>query len=170
MFDTIVIATDGSQSVSRAVAVALDLAERFDAAVHALYVVDAGEVDSSPERLREELRDALGERGEEALAAVRETADRAVTTAVREGRPAAEIGAYARECDADAVATGTRGRHGENRFLIGSVAERVVRTCSVPVLTVRQLDGNGSADAENAGATAGDEGATSDDADTARRG
>ncbi|MFC6724764.1 universal stress protein, partial [Halobium palmae] len=47
---------------------------------------------------------------------------------------------YAREEDADLVATGTRGRHGENRFLIGSVAERVVRTCPVPVLTVRQLD------------------------------
>jgi nucleotide-binding universal stress UspA family protein len=37
------------------------------------------------------------------------------------------------------VAMGTRGRHGENRFLVGSVAEQVVRTCPVPVLTVRQL-------------------------------
>jgi hypothetical protein len=34
---------------------------------------------------------------------------------------------------------GTRGRHGENRFLIGSVAEQVVRSCPMPVLTVRQL-------------------------------
>jgi nucleotide-binding universal stress UspA family protein len=58
---------------------------------------------------------------------------------VREGRPASEIDAYARSVDADLVAMGTRGRHGENRFLIGSVAERVVRTCPVPVLTVRQL-------------------------------
>jgi nucleotide-binding universal stress UspA family protein len=48
---------------------------------------------------------------------------------------------YADTEDADVVAMGTRGRHGENRFLIGSVAERVVRTCPVPVLTVRQLDG-----------------------------
>lgn len=63
-----------------------------------------------------------------------------MTVAVREGRPAAEISNYAREVDADAVAMGTRGRHGENRFLIGSVAERVVRTCPVPVLTVRQLE------------------------------
>ncbi|WP_224448411.1 universal stress protein [Haloprofundus salilacus] len=140
MFDTIVIATDGSESVRRAVAVALDLAETFDASVHALYVVDSGEVDSSPERLREEMSDALHERGEEALETVRAETDRAVTTAVREGRPAAVIGDYARENDADVVATGTRGRHGENRFLIGSVAERVVRTCPVPVLTVRQLD------------------------------
>ncbi|WP_227352846.1 universal stress protein [Haladaptatus salinisoli] len=140
MLDTVVIATDGSESVVRAVRVALDLARRFDAEVHALYVVDAGEVDSSPERLREELHAALESEGEDALESVRDRADRDVVTAVREGDPAAEIREYAREHDADVVATGTRGRHGENRFLIGSVAERVVRTCPTPVLTVRQLE------------------------------
>ncbi|AFK19581.2 MULTISPECIES: universal stress protein [Haloferax] len=140
MFDTIVIATDGSASVRRAVRVAVDLAERFDASVHALYVVDAGDVETSPERLRDEMREALRERGEEAIAEVRAETDRDVTVAVREGRPAGEISNYAREVDADVVAMGTRGRHGENRFLIGSVAERVVRTCPVPVLTVRQLE------------------------------
>jgi nucleotide-binding universal stress UspA family protein len=139
MFETIVIATDGSESVGRAVTVALDLARRFDAAVHALYVVDTGEVESSPERVRGEMRSALRDSGEEALAAVEKSSDREVVTAVREGRPATEIGDYATEIDADVVAMGTRGRHGENRFLIGSVAERVVRTCPVPVLTVRQL-------------------------------
>ena len=35
---------------------------------------------------------------------------------------------------------GTRGRHGEHSFLLGSVAESVVRRCPTPVLTVRQLD------------------------------
>ncbi|WP_435334703.1 universal stress protein [Haloarchaeobius sp. TZWWS8] len=139
MFDTVVIATDGSQSVRRAVTVALDLAERFDATVHALYVVDASEVESSPESVRDQFRAALEESGEEALESVRGSTTRDVVSAVREGRPAAEICAYAREVDADVVATGTRGRHGENRFLIGSVAERVVRTCDRPVLTVRQL-------------------------------
>jgi len=139
MFDSVVVATDGSESVQRAVDVALDLAERFEASVHALYVVDASEVESSPESVRDELRSALESEGEDALSAVVDRASTDVTTAVREGRPAAEITAYAREVDADVVATGTRGRHGENRFLIGSVAERVVRTCDKPVLTVRQL-------------------------------
>lgn len=146
MFDTIVIATDGSDSVRRAVDVALDVAARFDADVHALYVIDAGEVESSPDQVRTDLRDALDSQGELALDTVIETAaerdrDIEVTTEIREGRPAAEISEYAREIDADVVATGTRGRHGENRFLIGSVAERVVRTCPVSVLTVRQLNG-----------------------------
>jgi nucleotide-binding universal stress UspA family protein len=139
MFDSVVVATDGSESVRRAVDVALDLAERFEASVHALYVVDASEVESSPESVQDELRSALESEGEGALSTVVDRAGTEVTTAVREGRPAAEITAYAREVDADIVATGTRGRHGENRFLVGSVAERVVRTCDRPVLTVRQL-------------------------------
>lgn len=140
MIDTVVIATDGSESVGRAVDVALDLARRFDASVHALYVVDSNEVDSSPEALREDLHDALERAGADALSDISERGGPDVTTAVREGRPAAEIERYAREHDADIVATGTRGRHGEHRFLIGSVAERIVRSCPVPVLTVRQLD------------------------------
>ncbi len=139
MFETIVIATDGSASVRRAITVALDLAARFEAEVHALYVVDSGDVESAPARIREEMHEALSDRGRRALSDVREWSDVPVTTAVREGRPAAEIREYAREQGADLVAMGTRGRHGENRFLVGSVAERVVRTCPVPVLTVRQL-------------------------------
>ncbi|WP_297887661.1 universal stress protein [uncultured Halorubrum sp.] len=144
MFDTIVVATDGSDSVQRAVSVAVDVAARFDAEVHAVYVVDAGEVESSPDTVRDDLRDALDDEGRDALDRVSGAAhdrddDLDVTIEVREGRPASEIDAYARSVDADLVAMGTRGRHGENRFLIGSVAERVVRTCPVPVLTVRQL-------------------------------
>jgi nucleotide-binding universal stress UspA family protein len=139
MIDTVVIATDGSESVTRAVDVALDVAGRFDAEVHALYVLEESEFDSAPEEMRADLRDALSAQGETALAAVQDLAPAEVITEVRTGRPATDITRYAREVGADLVATGTRGRHGENRFLIGSVAERVVRTCPVPVLTVRQL-------------------------------
>ncbi|NKE36654.1 universal stress protein [Natronococcus sp. JC468] len=140
MFETVVIATDGSDSVNRAVDVALDLAEKFDAEIHVLSVIDASEVDASPEQLREELRTALETTADAALASVEDRTDDDVTTAVREGRPAGEICEYARAVDADVVATGTRGRHGENRLLLGSVAERVVRRSPAPVMTVRQLE------------------------------
>ncbi|ELY76177.1 universal stress protein [Natrinema pallidum] len=153
MFDTVVVATDGSDSVKRAVDIALDLADRFDAEVHALSVIDASEVDASPQQLRDELRTALETTADAALTTVEERADRDVTTAVREGRPAAEICDYAREVDADVVATGTRGRHGENRLLLGSVAERIVRTSPVPVLTVRQLAPAGEDDGDDGNAT-----------------
>ncbi|ELY80455.1 universal stress protein [Natrinema gari] len=153
MFDTVVVATDGSDSVKRAVDIALDLADRFDAEVHALSVIDASEVDASPQQLRDELRTALETTADAALTTVEERADRDVMTAVREGRPAVEICDYAREVDADVVATGTRGRHGENRLLLGSVAERIVRTSPVPVLTVRQLAPAGDDDGDEGDAS-----------------
>jgi len=134
MFETIVVATDGSDSVSRAVTVALDVADRFDATVHALSVIDTDTGEDTPDR-----RDELNAHAEDALDLVEGETDQPVVTTVREGEPAEEISAYAEEIDADLVTTGTRGRHGENRFLLGSVAERVVRICPVPVLTVRQL-------------------------------
>jgi nucleotide-binding universal stress UspA family protein len=140
MFETVVIATDGSASGERAVETAVDLAGRFDAEVHALYVVDESKVDALPEDLHEEVSEALTEQGAAAIEAVEAAVNGPVATAVREGRPAQEISAYAREVDADVVATGTRGRGGEHSFLLGSVAEAVVRTCPVPVLTVRQLE------------------------------
>ena len=144
MFEEVVIATDGSESAQRAVRMALDFAARFDACVHALYVVDETELQGSPDEIQAELEQALEDAGGEALSFVREqtageTGNDCIKTAVREGEPAGEIIAYAEECDADLIATGTRGRHGDHAFLLGSVAEAVVRRSPVPVLTIRQL-------------------------------
>ncbi len=144
MFETVVIATDGSESAQRAVRMALDFAGRFDACVHALYVVDETELKASPDEIQADLEQALEDAGGEALSFVREqtspeTVNDCIMTAVREGEPAAEIIAYAEENDADLIATGTRGRHGDHAFLLGSVAEAIVRRSPVPVLTVRQL-------------------------------
>ncbi|MFB6185670.1 MAG: universal stress protein [Halobacteriaceae archaeon] len=139
MFETVIIATDGSTTVDRAITVTLDIASRFDADVHALYVVDSGDIESSPNEIKDQLKKALEEQGEKATKEIQNRTDREITTTVREGRPVSEITSYARDVNADLVATGTRGRHGENRFLIGSVAERVIRTCPIPVLTVRHL-------------------------------
>jgi nucleotide-binding universal stress UspA family protein len=145
MFETVVVATDGSESVSRAVDCALDLAARFDATVHALYVRDEGQIETLPDRLHDDVRNALDEQAESAIDAVVEASEAVdgpaeIETAVRAGQPAKRIVGYVREIDADTVAMGTRGRSGEHSFLLGSVAERVVRTCPVPVLTVRQLE------------------------------
>lgn len=144
MFETVVIATDGSESAQRAVRMAIDFADRFDACVHALYVVDETELQASPDEIKADLEQALEDAGGEALSFVRErtaaeTANDCIVTAVREGEPTGEIISYAKECDADLIATGTRGRHGDHAFLLGSVAESVVRRSPFPVLTVRQL-------------------------------
>jgi nucleotide-binding universal stress UspA family protein len=59
-----------------------------------------------------------------------------VWTRVAVGQPVAAIVAAARTVDC--VVMGTRGRSGFARLVLGSVAERVVRTSPVPVLTVPQ--------------------------------
>lgn len=56
-------------------------------------------------------------------------------SALREGVPAREIVAQAREMGADLVVMGTRGREGLERLVLGSVAEKVVRTAPCPVMT-----------------------------------
>ena len=57
---------------------------------------------------------------------------------VRDGEPAEEIIAAAQQSHCDLVVLGTHGRTGLGRFLLGSVAEAVLRKCPCPVLTVKQ--------------------------------
>jgi len=53
------------------------------------------------------------------------------------GDPAAEIVRWAKEHGCDLIVVGTHGRRGFQRFMLGSVAERVVRTAETPLLTAR---------------------------------
>jgi len=59
-----------------------------------------------------------------------------VTTKLLEGNPADAIVERANSINALMIVIGTHGRSGFRRFLLGSVTERVVRTATVPVLTV----------------------------------
>ncbi|MBS1855190.1 MAG: universal stress protein [Acidobacteria bacterium] len=65
----------------------------------------------------------------------------AVETRVVEGLPVDVILRLARETRADLVAMGTHGRSGVQKWMLGSVAERVIRESPAPVLTVRQAMG-----------------------------
>jgi nucleotide-binding universal stress UspA family protein len=56
---------------------------------------------------------------------------------IRAGVPSSEILNYAKESGADLIVMGTHGRHGLPHALLGSVAEKVVRLATVPVLTLR---------------------------------
>jgi nucleotide-binding universal stress UspA family protein len=60
-----------------------------------------------------------------------------VTVHAMVGDPAREIVALAAELGADLVLVGTHGRRGVKRVLLGSVAEKVVRTAGCPVFVVR---------------------------------
>ncbi|MFD1633895.1 universal stress protein [Haloplanus ruber] len=142
MYRNILVPTDGSDASAAAVEHAVDLADRYDAHIYALYVVDSGSYgvlgESTPTVV-----EALREEGSQAVTSVEGTAADAgveVDTAVVEGAVHRSILDHADEVGADLIVMGTHGRQGIDRYLLGSVTERIVRSSSVPVLTVRSSD------------------------------
>ena len=113
----IVVATDGSEGAKRAGEHGIAVATATGARLHTLTVDDD---DTPARRLADRARDV----GIEA------------TATARTGRPHEAIVAYADTVEADLVVLGTHGRTGVERVLLGSVAERTVRTAPVPTMVV----------------------------------
>lgn len=143
-FTKILVAHDFSHHSDRALAVAADLARRYEASLCVLHVHEPELYASSEAYLLrrsdeqpqviEALALKLRHVGEQlsALGAL------VVDTQVRwSSKAAAEIASYAAEGGYDLVVMATHGRTGLGHALLGSVAERVVRSAPCPVLTVR---------------------------------
>ena len=122
MFDTILVPTDGSESMARVIDTASGLAEAHDAALRFVYVV--------PTEAFEEAETALSAAKERATVGRTETV-------VRDGSPGREIPAYAEEVGCDLIVMGAHSRLDSERELLGSVTGRVVRSAEIPVMTVR---------------------------------
>ena len=140
MYDEILVPTDGSPASDAAIEHAIDLAKRYDGRIHALYVVDGGAY-STLEAGSDIVIQALESEGSEAtdrVARIAEDSGVDIITTVTTGTAYRTITDYVGENDIDVIVMGTHGRQGIDRYLLGSVTERVVRTSEVPVLTVRQ--------------------------------
>ena len=139
---TILCAVDFSETSDAALEHAVSLAEQHGAAlvlVHAwqlpAYAIPEDAIVASPQyigQLHTELQKSLD-------AAVARVAGGKVKVSGKlgEGPAHLEIDRLASELGADLVVIGTHGRTGLSHVLLGSTAERVVRTCPVPVFTVR---------------------------------
>ncbi len=140
MFERIMIATDGSKHSERAAEMGLELARLSGGAITVVYVADTGRLSHLPEDMAlASIRDLLIKEGEEATDYIEEMAKRAgvaCTKMVIEGHPGDELVRFADESGANVIVLGSCGRSGLDKFLLGSVAEKVVRTSRVPVLTV----------------------------------
>lgn len=143
MYDDILVPTDGSAGMKRVIDHAASLADEHGATVHGIYVVDTASWTGLPmESSFEGVGETLRNEGESALRQLeRRVQDRPVETEIRQGSPAREVVDFATEKGVDVIVMGTHGRAGVNRLLLGSVAERVVRSSPVPVLTVRVSNG-----------------------------
>ena len=141
----ILVPTDFSATADAALDYAKGLATKLGACLHVLHVLEdayvggsfAGElyVPESPN-----LRAMMVKEAEDLLGHRVSPQDRELLkaeTAVVVGRSFKAIVDYAQEHRADLIVIGTHGRTGMAHLLLGSVAERIVRTAPCPVLTVR---------------------------------
>ena len=141
----IVVATDFGEAADAALAYGRELARAFNAQLDVVHVVEnvltrgfgaEGYVASYPE-LQQEVEDSADRQ----LASLLSVEDRQVLGArsvlLKSNSPAFTIVGYAKENNVDLVIMGTHGRGAIAHLLMGSVAERVVRTAPCPVLTVR---------------------------------
>ena len=137
----ILVPTDFSDPANRAVDYAIELAEKLGAGVTVMHAyeirpmnfLDRALVNTTDvtERFRRAAQDAL-----DSAVARLNTRGVALMSLVRRGEAHDLIEATAEEISADLIVIGTHGRRGLSRFLLGSVAELIVRTATRPVLTV----------------------------------
>jgi nucleotide-binding universal stress UspA family protein len=139
-YKKIMVATDGSQLIKKAVAKAIEISRLSGAKLYAVYVVvptthsprDFGWEKAAMEHFRNE--------GKAATLFVEDAAKSAgieVESVLLEGHPADKIVEFAEQNGIEMIVIGTLGKTGLDRFLLGSVAENVVRHSKIPVLVVK---------------------------------
>jgi len=141
-FEKILIATDGSENAANAVFYGINIAKTTGAEVYALYVISTEHSVTTRTVMgwTDSFEKYLEEIGKEALAyATRlgQETEVKVEPVFRKGSPAEEILAYAEENNIDLIIMGTQGLTGIKKFLIGSVAEKVLRHSKIPVMIIR---------------------------------
>lgn len=132
----VLVATDFGPASDAALAYGRALTRTFGASLHLLHVVEnyfLRPMAAAPHMVAEAKTRMLDgqltaeDRELRAARAILEVSD----------QPAEAINGYARRVGVDLIVIGTHGRSGMQRLLVGSVAERVIRTAPCPVLTVR---------------------------------
>ena len=142
---TILVPVDFSETSRQALAYAVDLAFLLRARVHVMTAWEMpivgfpdGVVVATADVVSRVMDDA--EKRLAALKSEHKEHNVEISTEVHQGDPRESILAVAKTIGADIIVLGTHGRTSVGRWLIGSVAESVVRTSPIPVLTVRKQE------------------------------
>ncbi len=151
MFTHILVALDGSELAEKALPLASDLANSSGGTIHLLQAVSrqpvlqaarggssvqAAEYEQEMARQLVEARLSRGKEYLEGVAVQFKNAGVKVETTILEGAADERIISYSREHGVDLVVISTHGYGGVKRFLLGSITDRVIRSCEVPVLVV----------------------------------
>jgi nucleotide-binding universal stress UspA family protein len=141
MFRRLLVPVDFSETSDRALDYAVELARKFDATITVLHAYqipvygfpDAAYITAS------EVAAQISNAAQGRLDAILEdnkTSGVPMNAVLRDGVAWEEVNAVAVDIHADLIIIGTHGRRGLARALLGSVAENVIRTSSVPVLVI----------------------------------
>jgi nucleotide-binding universal stress UspA family protein len=141
----VLVATDFGEASDAALTYGRTLAGRFGAKLHVLHVAQnlylnafgAENFAAIAPTLQQELEAAARKQLDELLVDSDKSGPPAIGVLLTAPSPAFAIADYAREHDIDLIVMGTHGRGAISHFLMGSVAERVVRMAPCPVLTVK---------------------------------
>lgn len=147
MYKKILLPTDGSEYANKAAKHAIWIASLTGAELIALNVIETSSLVGLPaEDLIVRIKEMLKEEGRKSLEEISKLAEESKTDecheeiklnlVTEEGSPADIIVKKIKEENVDLVVMGTSGKHGLDRFLLGSVTENVVRSASCPVLVV----------------------------------
>ncbi len=153
MFTHILVALDGSELAEQALPMAENIARSSNATIHLIQVISrqpelqaargGGDYSLQAVEMERDLAHQLVEarlsRGKEYLEGVAgqlKSAGIEAETTIREGAAVENIVDYSREHGIDLVVMSTHGYGGVKRLLLGSVTDRVIRSCEVPVLVL----------------------------------
>jgi nucleotide-binding universal stress UspA family protein len=143
MYRRILVAVDGTEASERALSEAIRIAKLCGGAIRCVFVARQPAMLGNPMMNVTAITDVMEATGTRALTHAAEAAKRAEIPAetrfvnTNEIPIAKMLLREANAWDADLIAIGTHGRTGVDHFLIGSVAEGVIREASKPVLLVR---------------------------------
>lgn len=139
MYKKILVPVDGSEHALKALAFAIDLAEKYEATLSLLYVVTSQVVPDSIGDFRDWVYER--EAGAKVISACEERASdrglKSVETSIQKGQPGQVIVDRARDTNVDLIVMGTRGLSDMQGLLMGSVAHKVSHLAHCTVVTVR---------------------------------
>lgn len=139
MYETVLLATDGSSDAVDALENAVALADSVDATLHAISVVETRTAYDNAIIDPEEVRDNLRSDAREALEDARSVAEDAglqCETTLEEGPPPDRILEAIETTGAEAVVVGATGRSSFKRLVLGGTAERLLEAAPVPVIVI----------------------------------
>ena len=153
MFDNILVPLDGSELSEQALPMAQSLAQSFDATIHLIHVITreneysaargtesvlVAEMEMDTVRRLNEDRLNRGRKYVDQVASHLSSAGAKVESldAIKEGDASQNIVDYVKDHHVDLVVMSTHGHGGVRRLLMGSVTDRVIRSCEAPVLVV----------------------------------